>query len=139
LIDLAISPSGIRNKGMILDPSGKETQTKYRILEFWRQHSLLEVKLITGRQHQIRVHMKAIRCPVVADKMYGDGQPFMLSDIKRKINRHREEKERPLISRVALHSSTLKFKHPVSDEFMEFESALPKDMKAAVNQLRKTS
>ena len=69
--------------------------------------------------------------------MYGDGKPFMLSDIKRKINRDREKEERPLLSRVALHSSMLGFIHPRSGGKVNFESALPKDMKAVVHQLRK--
>jgi 23S rRNA pseudouridine955/2504/2580 synthase/23S rRNA pseudouridine1911/1915/1917 synthase len=137
LIDLAISPSGVRNKGMILDATGKETLTKYRILESWNRYSLLEVKLLTGRQHQIRVHMKAIRCPIVCDPMYGDGKPFMLSDIKRRINRDRETEERPLLSRVALHSSMLRFDHPTTGERLTYESPLPKDMKAVVHQLGK--
>ena len=137
LINLAIAPSGVRNKGMILDAEGKEALTKYRVLETWDRFSLLEVKLLTGRQHQIRVHMRAIRCPILCDTMYGDGKPFMLSDIKRKINRDREKEERPLLSRVALHSSMLGFIHPRSGEKVNFESALPKDMKAVVHQLRK--
>ena len=137
LINLAIAPSGVRNKGMILDAEGKEALTKYRVLETWDRFSLLEVKLLTGQQHQIRVHMRAIRCPILCDTMYGDGKPFMLSDIKRKINRDREKEERPLLSRVALHSSMLGFIHPRSGEKVNFESALPKDMKAVVHQLRK--
>ena len=137
LIDLAIAPSGIRNKGMILDAEGKEALTKYRVLESWNRYSLLEVKLLTGRQHQIRVHMRAIRCPILCDTMYGDGKPFMLSDIRRRINRDREKEERPLLSRVALHSSLLGFTHPTSGEKVQFESVLPKDMKAVAHQLRK--
>ena len=137
LIDLAIAPSGIRNKGMIIDATGKEALTKYRILESWNRFSLLEIKLLTGRQHQIRVHMQAIRCPIVCDRMYGDGKPFLLSDIKRKINRDKEKAERPLLNRVALHASLLGFEHPTSGEELKFESPLPKDMKAVIHQLRK--
>ena len=137
LIDLAIGPSGVKNKGMILDATAKESLTKYRILEAWSRHSLLEVKILTGRQHQIRVHMQAIHCPVLCDHMYGDGTPFLLSSVKRKMRRNKDEEERPLLSRVALHSHILKFKHPTSGQNLEFSSDLPKDMKAVVNQLSK--
>lgn len=139
LIDLPIAPSGIRNKGMVVDQNGKESQTKYKILESWRGHSLLEIKLLTGRQHQIRVHMRAIHCPILCDKLYGDGDPFLLSSIKWRMNRSREEEERPLLSRTALHSHILGFDHPDSGERMEFKSDLHKDMRAVVNQLRKSS
>jgi len=138
LIDLPIAPSGIRNKGMIVDQKGKESITKYKILETWRNFSLLEVKLLTGRQHQIRVHMRAIHCPIVCDRLYGDGEAFYLSAIKRRMNKSREEEERPLLSRMGLHSYILGFDHPDSGERMEFQAELPKDMRAVVNQLRKT-
>jgi len=138
LINLPLAPSGIRNKGMVVDKQGKESLTKYKILEAWRRYSLLEVKLLTGRQHQIRVHMRSIHCPIVCDHMYGDGEPFFLSSIKRRMNRSREEEERPLLNRIGLHSYILGFDHPESGERMQFKAELHKDMRAVVNQLRKT-
>lgn len=137
LIDLKIGTSNSKRKGMIISDAGKECLTKYRILEAFRTFSLLEIKLLTGRQHQIRVHMQGIHCPVVCDAKYGDGEPFLLSNIKRKFNRDKNNEERPLLSRVALHSYILGFTHPTTHKKMEFKAELPKDMKAVVHQLRK--
>ena len=136
-IDLAIGASKRGKKGMVITEKGKASTTKYRVIESWSSHSYLEVKMLTGRQHQIRVHLQAIGCPLVADKLYGDGRPFLLSEIKRKMNRDREKVELPLLSRHALHASVLGFKHPHSGEKMEFRSKLPKDMRAVVYQLGK--
>lgn len=137
LIDLKTAAGGGKRKGMVVSATGKETLTKYRILESFGHYSYLEVKILTGRQHQIRVHMKEIRCPVICDSKYGDGEPLFLSKIKRKMNKKADREERPLLSRVALHAYELKFEHPISKESMSFQAPLPKDMKAALNQLRK--
>ncbi len=139
LINLPTAPRKGRGKGMVVSDDGKETLTKYRVLENYGRYSLLEVKIMTGRQHQIRVHMRAIGCPVVCDKIYGDGEPFYLSNIKRRMHFSEDKEERPLLSRVGLHATKLKLKHPISREEIEFESTLPKDMKAVVNQLAKLS
>ncbi len=137
LIDLPILQSNSRKKGMIVSDNGKESQTKYRIIESYNRFSFLEINLLTGRQHQIRVHMRAIGCPIVCDRQYGDGKAFYLSQIKRKMNRPDEYEEKPLLSRVALHAHSLKFKHPATEESMKFSVELPKDMKAVIHQLGK--
>lgn len=137
LIDLKTAAGGGKRKGMVVSSTGKETLTKYRILDSWKNYSYLEVKILTGRQHQIRLHMKEIRCPVICDSKYGDGEPLFLSSIKRKMNKKADYEERPLLSRVALHAHELKFDHPISGEKMNFTAPLPKDMKAALNQLSK--
>jgi len=135
LINLPIAPK--RGKGMIVSEDGKEALTKYRVLESFNRYSFLEVKLLSGRQHQIRVHMQAVGCPVMCDKLYGDGEPFYLSSIKRRMHLKNTEEERPLLSRVGLHATALKLNHPISKEEIEFESPLPKDMKAVIHQLSK--
>ncbi len=137
LIDLGISAAPGKRKGMIINENGKPSQTKYRVINQWSRYALIEAKLITGRQHQIRVHMRAIGCPLVSDKLYGDGNSFFLSDIKRKMNRSSEREEQPLLSRVGLHAHKLEFAHPTTGASLEFESKLPKDMKAVVHQLTK--
>ncbi len=137
LIDLPISSAGGKRKGMMVSENGKESLTKYRIAKSWKQYALLELKILTGRQHQIRVHMKEMRCPVVCDPLYGNGEPFLLSKIKKKMNRKTDREERPLLSRVALHAHELKFRHPITDKELVFSAPLPKDMKAVVHQLDK--
>ncbi len=87
-------------------PEGKAAKTKYRILEAHGAHSLLRLKLFTGRTHQIRVHLAFIGCPVAGDFLYGaeDGR---------------------LPGRFALHSAFLTFTHPLTGERLRFESPLP--------------
>lgn len=137
MINLPLSPSKHTKRGMEVNIKGKEALTKFRILKSWGLYSLLEIKLLTGRMHQIRVHLQAIHCPIVCDEMYGDGTPFFLSSIKKKYRSPKERKERPLLSRQALHASKLSFIHPVSGEEISIESELHKDMRAVIHQLDK--
>jgi len=123
---------------MLIDHEGKQAISKYRIVKTWHQFSLVEVKLITGRMHQIRVHMKAINCPIICDTIYGDGEPFYLSSFKKKYRRSSNQEEQPLLNRQALHATQLHFKHPFTGEDCFFETEMPKDMKASISQLDKT-
>ena len=136
LVDLPILQTNSK-KGLIVSQKGKECLTKYRILQSWGTYSHLEIKLLTGRQHQIRVHMKAIGCPLLCDKLYGNGLPFYLSSIKPKMKLNREVEERPLLSRQALHASSLAFKRLGNEDVLKFESELPKDMRAVIKQMNK--
>ena len=136
-IDMPISKSNSVKKGVVIDPKGKEAITYYQVVESFARHALVRLKIETGRMHQIRVHMKSIYCPLVCDNIYGDGRPFLLSHVKHKYKRNKHDVERPLLSRVGLHSHRLSIKHPESGEEMCFEQELPKDMRAVVNQLRK--
>lgn len=95
---------------------GERAETYYEVLrEFGTEASLLEVRIITGRTHQIRVHMEAIGHPVIADTLYGS----------------RSE----LIGRQALHAWRLGLRLPSSGEWREFEAPLPQDMAAAITAL----
>ena len=138
MINLSLSASKSASRGMVVNPNGKEAFTKFRILEEWSMYSHLEIKLLTGRMHQIRVHMQAISCPLICDKLYGDGRGFYLSDIKRKYRRKDERPEKALLERHALHASALSFEHPISSKTIDLSSDLPKDMKAVIYQLNKT-
>jgi len=136
-IELKIALSKNKRKQMVIDQKGKLAISKYRILETWQNYSLLEVKIITGRMHQIRIHMKAINCPIVCDSTYGNEEGFFLSSIKRKYRRNKEVAEKPLLKRMALHAHELSFVHPFTNEEMILNSELPKDMNAVVNQFNK--
>jgi len=93
--------------------------------------------LHTGRTHQIRVHLQSIGHPVVGDELYGDGKPFFLSTIKRKYRMsQKEETERPLLHRLALHASQLQFQNADGTTVIA-EAPLPKDIAACVQQLNK--
>ncbi len=122
---------------MIVHRSGKVAATQYRVAQAWPLYSLVEIGLLTGRTHQIRVHMQHIGNPVLCDPLYGDGQPFFLSSIKRKYNLSKsEEAERPLLARTALHAYRLQFSKR-DGVVVSAEASLPKDMAAVVQQLSK--
>ena len=128
----------VRDK-IIVFKKGKLSITDYKVLEsYGTKYALVDVQILTGRTHQIRVHMKHISHPLMVDSKYGYAEEFKLSEIKkRKYNRSSDREERPLISRHTLHAHTLSFEHPSTGEYMTFEAPLPKDMKAVINQCRK--
>ena len=94
-------------KKMAVDEKGKSSKTRFKVLASWENRSLCGVRLYTGRQHQIRVHMAHIGHPLVGDELYGGSRDF---------------------SRQSLHSYYLNLTHPVSKEMKEFHASLPADL-----------
>lgn len=118
LIDL---PIGIDKKAFYMraidHDSGKESRTLYQTVEKYSEASLLKLKLLTGRTHQIRVHLTAIGHPIIGDDMYS-----------KKIDSR--------MKRQALHCFELKIIHPVTKELLKLEAPLPKDMVMLKSVLR---
>lgn len=116
---------------------GKESVTEYAVQESFRFFSWMEFRILTGRTHQIRVHMKHLGHPIVCDPLYGDGKPLYISQIKRsyKLSQSMDE-ERPILSRLALHAAALRFRGLQGEEHL-LEAPLPKDLRATLNQLAK--
>lgn len=100
--------------------SGKPAVTHYELLEAFRRASLLTVRLETGRTHQIRVHMAAVRHPCVGDPLYG-ADPTLAARLG--------------LDRQWLHAVGLGFEHPGSGEWVTFESAYPDDLARALDHL----
>ena len=125
-------------KGMMaVYKKGKESITEYEVVENFRLFSWMRFKILTGRTHQIRVHMKFLGNPIACDPLYGDGKPVFISQLKSRYKLSQsEEEERPLLNRLALHAAELKFKTMDGKEVF-LEAPLPKDLKAIVNQLKK--
>jgi 23S rRNA pseudouridine955/2504/2580 synthase/23S rRNA pseudouridine1911/1915/1917 synthase len=124
---------------MTVYKKGKESITEYEVLQKFRLFSWMQFKILTGRTHQIRVHMKFLGHPVVCDELYGDGKPVFISQLKSRYNLSKsEEEERPLLNRLALHSFQLSFKGMNGEEF-NLKAPLPKDLRATLNQLKKLS
>ncbi len=122
---------------MIVAKKGKMAITDYKVVEQWPLYSLLQFQIHTGRTHQIRVHMQSIGHPIVCDVLYGDGQPFLLSNIKRKYRMsEKDEQEKPLLNRLALHAYRIDFIKEDGTEILA-EAPLPKDISACVKQLNK--
>jgi len=122
---------------MTVYKKGKESITEYEVLENFKLYSWMQFYILTGRTHQIRVHMKHIGHAIVCDELYGDGKPVYISSLKRKkFNLSKDdEAERPILSRLALHASKLKFE--LNNKTYELEAEPPKDIRALLQQLRK--
>lgn len=98
---------------------GKLAKTAYRVLKKGQGNSLLEIKLLTGRKNQIRVHLSDLGCPIVGDKKY---RPENEEGLKPKMAVKKDARKRP---RLALHSASLILTHPYSKKKMVFDSAVP--------------
>jgi RluA family pseudouridine synthase len=138
-IDIDIPIAAHPNKVGISIPSarGKESLTKLKVVERYRNATYVECELVTGRHHQLRVHVAAIGHPLLVDESYGNKTEFLVSSIKKKFNLKKRTEELPIISRLTMHAFSLKFTHPTSSEEMYFEAEEPKDFKATLNVLSK--
>ncbi len=116
--------------------SGRPAETEVETAERFRGYSLIRARPLTGRMHQIRLHLKHVGCPVVADVDYGNGEPLLLSRLKRGF-KSSGPVERPLIARQALHAAELIVTHPSKGGQVAISAPLPKDMDVALKQLRK--
>ncbi len=107
-------------KKMAVNVRGRYAETKYTVLEVFRGYSLVEFSLKTGRTHQIRVHSKFMGHPILGDVIYGGKAT---------------EKKLACVTRQMLHAQKLSFHHPVSGEFMQFETVLPDDFQHTLDVL----
>lgn len=138
-IDAPITEHPAKNGTMIIHRKGKESLTDYEVLYDFGIYSFVQFQIHTGRTHQIRVHMKNLGYPIVCDIVYGDGKPVFISAIKKKYNlSKKEEEEKPILGRLALHSFQLSFKD-VNGELKELKAEIPKDMRATLQQLKKNA
>lgn len=107
-----------RKKMAVVASGGKPATTLFRVLERFGAYTLVECRLLTGRTHQIRVHMTRIGHPLVGDPKYGaQRSPFSITG-------------------QALHSASLRFAHPITGAAMAFEAPLPEDMQRILLRLR---
>lgn len=111
---------------------GKHAVTHYKVLKRFGYVSLIQCKLETGRTHQIRAHLKHIKHPLFNDSTYGGDKILKgttFTKYKQFVNNCFE-----VLPRQALHAKTLGFEHPVTKEFMRFDSEIPDDMQAALDK-----
>lgn len=138
-VDVKIAPHPAKPGVMHIDKRyGKKSRTRFEVLEKFRNHTLLRCEPITGRTHQIRVHLRYAKLPIVGDAMY-HGAPLKLSRLKRRYTIKEGEEEKPLMARVALHAEELSLPHPVTGEMVTIKAPWPKDFAVAVKYLRKYS
>jgi RluA family pseudouridine synthase len=118
--------------------NGKQSRTIFEVLERFTDHSLLRCQPMTGRTHQIRVHLQNAGLRIVGDELYG-GKTLWLSRLKKDYRLKPGREERPLISRVALHAESLTLSHPLTGESIIINAPWPKDIRVAVKYLRQYS
>ena len=118
-INMPIGRSTKDRKKMAVTKNGKEAITHFKVLKRYERFTLLEVKIETGRTHQIRVHMAEIGYPIVGDEVYSNGKnPF---NVKGQM----------------LHAAKLEFTHPTTDKNVAFEAPLPQYFQQILNELKK--
>jgi len=137
-IDIPISPSPFKKGESIPSARGKASLTILRVLKRYRNATYCECDLITGRHHQLRVHVAAIGFPLLVDDMYGEKEDFYVSTMKKKnFNLKKKTEERPIIDRITMHAFSLEFNHPLNNEVIKIEASYPKDFKALLQVLEK--
>ena len=118
---MAVMPEGM----------GREAVTHYRVMEHFRAHTRIKLRLETGRTHQIRVHMAYLHHPLLGDQQYGGRRIKHIAGASEQLdtalNNYRHQ---------ALHASHIEFEHPVSGEHMAFDAPLPAEMQHLIELLR---
>jgi len=121
-VDLPLRPNGDRRHRTVVDvKAGKPALTELRLLEQFPGYALLEARPRTGRTHQVRAHLAALRLPLVGDCLYGGKQATSA-----------------WLQRPALHAWSLSFFHPSSGEWLQIHAPYAPDLEAVLIQLRQT-
>ena len=128
-VEAPIGRHPVDRKRMAVVAGGKPARTHYRVVERYRAHTLVRLRLETGRTHQIRVHMAHIHCPVVGDPVYGGRlrQPRGAGEALRNVLQG--------FRRQALHAQRLAFQHPGSGVPVSWEAPVPVDMQELIDAL----
>lgn len=113
--------------------AGKDAQTWFNTLQAFKAHTLVECKPVTGRMHQIRIHLARLDAPITGDSLYG-GKPFFVSSVKRGFNLKKMTDEEPLVKRMALHAHSLEFSLLDGKKCLT-QAPYPKDFQALIRQL----
>ena len=119
VIEAPVGRDKRQRKRMAVVRRGREARTMYRAIEYFADHTLLEVRPHTGRTHQVRVHLAWLGYPVVGDAVYG------------------YRRQRLLQGRHFLHASRIRFTHPTTGQEIEFEATLPDELVAVLERLRR--
>lgn len=133
-VDMPLKVTG-SGKVRVDSRQGKEAETLFRTKETYGRYTLLEAKPISGRRHQIRVHLAYINFPICGDAQYG-GDPIYLSDFKKYYRPSNDRNERPLFDRVALHAHSINFATS-SGKQTKVICEYPKDIDMILKKIKK--
>lgn len=129
--DIGRDPYNRTRMAVVPDGMGREAVTHYRVMERYRAHTRIRLRLETGRTHQIRVHMASIEHPLLGDVQYGGRRlkhlPRSSQELDEALKAYRHQ---------ALHAVHLQFLHPITGENLSFDCPLPQDMLHLIELLR---
>lgn len=129
--DINRDPYNRTRMAVVCDGMGREAITHYRVMEQFREHTLVKLRLETGRTHQIRVHMASIDHPLLGDMTYGGKRLKIMKgasvELTKALKHYRHQ---------ALHAAHIEFMHPIKGEMMSFDAPLPDDFTNLINLLR---
>lgn len=129
--DINRDPYNRTRMAVVCDGMGREAITHYRVMEQFREHTLVKLRLETGRTHQIRVHMASIDHPLLGDMTYGGKRLKIMKgasvELTESLKHYRHQ---------ALHAAHIEFMHPIKGEMMSFDAPLPDDFTNLINLLR---
>lgn len=133
-IDLPILNVG-KSSVTISRQEGKRAETWFQSLKYYKHYTLVECRPVTGRMHQIRIHLATQRASIAGDETY-KGQPVFLSKIKRKYRLSKDQEELPIMKRFALHAYEVTFKVLNGDD-VTIHAPYPKDFDTLLKLLDK--
>lgn len=129
--DINRDPYNRTRMAVVCDGMGREAITHYRVMEQFREHTLVKLRLETGRTHQIRVHMASIDHPLLGDMTYGGKRLKIMKgasvELTEALKHYRHQ---------SLHAAHIEFMHPIKGEMMSFDAPLPDDFTNLINLLR---
>ncbi|PWK78182.1 23S rRNA pseudouridine955/2504/2580 synthase [Mucilaginibacter oryzae] len=134
VVDLPILNVG-KGTVTISRQEGKAAETWFNSLKYYKHYTLVECRPVTGRMHQIRIHLATQRASIAGDEMY-KGQPVYLSKLKRKYHLGKEQEELPIMKRFALHAYEVTFSLGVDNE-LTIHAPYPKDFETLLKLLDK--
>ncbi|MBT1064999.1 23S rRNA pseudouridine(1911/1915/1917) synthase RluD [Bowmanella sp. Y26] len=129
-VDEPIARHETKRTSMAVRMGGKPAVTHYRVIQKFRAHTHLRLKLETGRTHQIRVHMAHLHHPIVGDPLYG-GRPRPPKSASEELRDMLRD-----FKRQALHAAQLELAHPITGEWLSWQAPLPQDMVDLLTTLR---
>ena len=130
IIDLPLKVDGDRRHRTIVDiQNGKESVTRFKVLERFERFSLVEAEPESGRRHQIRAHLLAADLPLAGDALYGGHS-------KGELPLHNDSGVSAMLTRTALHARSIKLAHPITEEEILLKARYPKDFESVLHVLR---
>lgn len=124
---------------MVIDPKrGKPSTTFFEAAQRFDGFTLVRARPITGRTHQIRVHLAHLGFPILCDELYGAAKDVFLSELKLGYQKPRGFEERPILERMALHCEALSFTDPATGSTVRVVAPLPNDLRSFLKQLERT-